>query len=280
MKRRLLRNDPDRGYVPVQIPAGLEDYADRLRLLNDIPLTYLLTDVSDLPEESIRFGVVDINWTDAFIDGAFSVGRVCGQDGHMDKEHIKFAVKEKLYSETPRMKRMHEAHKKIVLHSAERKRATEDYSVMSAVLIRSELIYTETGLNYLGFNKAGEELLILRIEKIADDIMICLFSGIIDEFIIEEPCTNMKFGCYYENDERMIDLRSASDDEKFGERLGSFPIDECVDDNGILHAKMLSDKIEKELIAAGKLDTEKITPARFAYEMISVAHRAKFCAGE
>ncbi|WP_024858991.1 hypothetical protein [Ruminococcus albus] len=280
MKRRLLRNDPGRGYVPVQIPVGLEDYADRLRLLNDIPLTYLLTDVSDLPEESIRFGVVDINWTDAFIDGAFSVGRVCGQDGHMDKEHIKSAVKEKLYSETPRMKRMHEAHKKIVLHSAERKQATEDYSVMSAVLIRSELIYTETGLNYLGFNKAGEELLILRIEKIADDIIICLFSGIIDEFIIEEPCTNLKFGCYYDNNKRMIDLRSASDDD-FGKKSGSLQLGkDCVDTNGCLHAKQLSAKIEAELIAAGKLDTKKITPARFAYEIISVAHRAKFCAGE
>ncbi|MBR6123947.1 hypothetical protein IKQ19_10215 [Candidatus Saccharibacteria bacterium] len=299
MRRRLLSRNLLKsnklGYEPINIPEETKDYAKSLRLLNDIPLTYLLTDIHDLEEESIRFGIVDVNWTDAYLDGAFSIGRVCKSDAETDKVHIMHAKRPSNYYASPRMKRMHANHKKIVMRFIKQEQ-TEDYTRISAVLIRSQLMKSVKGVSYSALGKVSpdqeesKELPILRIEEISDDILICLFSGIIDTFIIEEPMTGLKFGCHTNNNERDIDLRSTLDNNDFGKRLYSFSIEnykdndeneiKCIDENGRIHAKNIAKKIESELRQKSQLDKNCITPSRFAYEMISVAHRAFFYANE
>ena len=299
MKRRLLtRNFLKSNKLKseqINIPAETEDYAKRLRLLNDIPLTYLLTDVNDLSEESIRFGIVDINWTDAYLDGAFSIGRVCKSDAESDKIHISRASMATNYFVSPRLKKMHLNHRKILMRLF-KKEETEDYTCVSAVLIRSQLMKSIKGISYSALGKLSSDpeknvpLRALRIEQISDDILICLFSGIIDTFIIEEPMTGLKFGCHTIDNKHYIDLRSTLDDEQFGKRLDSFLIDsykdnqgneiKCIDENGRIHAKKIADAIGFELASIGKLDKDKITPSRFAYEMIDVAHRAFFEVGK
>ena len=63
MKRRMVveqaaeRQVRTRRYIPINVPDDLKAYADELRLLKGVPLTYLLTEASDLPEESIRFSI-------------------------------------------------------------------------------------------------------------------------------------------------------------------------------------------------------------------------------
>ena len=312
MKRRFIENIV-LGYTPpdpdVENYKDLIDYANRLHLLNDIPLTYLLSDVSDLPPESIRFGVVDINWTDAYIDGAFSIGRVCGEDGATDKKILgsykKYINKKQSYLDTPRIKKMHKNHRiKQYLINQEQQNdepTKEDLSVISVVLIKSELIKTKKGLHFSAYaaedydhkkNKPIDNrnpLKILRIEEISNDVMICLFSGIIDVFIIEEPKTGLKFGC---DENQCIDLRSARDDDTLGNRLRSLYIkkynDEngnqhvLIEDNGKINAKELADYIQFSLTQQdpSALDIESITPSRFAFEMISIAHKAIFSANQ
>ena len=288
MKRRFITqktksavNSQKLSFKPIDVPDELKEYADRLRLLNDIPLTYLLADVSDLNEESIRFGIVDINWVDAYLDGAFSIGRVCGEDGYTDKLQIKCAAVSKHYFETPRMKRMHPNHKitfekPLMKLNGEVEIIEEDFSDISVVLIRSELVRTNRGLNYLGYNKNEESLNILRIDKISEDIMICLFSGIIDKFIIEEPKTGLRFGCYDEN-RGCMDLRSMWDDKRLNDPLN---ISNYVKENGRVNAAALASAIEEKLKEKNALDKDKITPARFAYELMLVPHRAVFYSGK
>lgn len=299
MKRRLITRNFLKSnkleFKPINIPKETEDYAQRLRLLNDIPLTYLLTDVEDLSEESIRFGIVDINWTDAYLDGAFSIGRVCQSDAESDKIHIRRACMATKYFASPRLKKMHLNHRKNLMRLF-KEEETEDYTCVSAVLIQSQLMKSVKGVSYSALGKLPSnpnntvQLRALRIEEISDDILICLFSGIIDTFIIEEPMTGLKFGCHTIDNKHYIDLRSTLDDNQFGKRLDSFLIDnykdkqgneiKCIDENGRIHAKNIADKIGSELASIGKLDKDKITPSRFAYEMISVAHRALFHVGE
>lgn len=303
MKRRFIKKGFRLNDSLVSIPEDkkdLIDYANRLNLLNDIPLTYLLTDPSDLPEESIRFGIVDINWTDAYIDGAFSIGRVCGEDSATDKKLLgsykNFTCNKLKYLDTPRMKKMHPTHS--IKHSLLLKskmnqgESLENLSEISVVLIRSELINLKKGFHFLGYkteNNQEEQLNTLRIEKISNDIMICLFSGIIDKFIIEEPLTGLKFGCKYTNTEegkteRTIDIRSAKE-EDFGKTEATMPIDDCVEDSGRINVVKLSDKIGSLLKDNKLIDyttspetPAEFSPSRFTFEMLSIPHRYVFLA--
>jgi hypothetical protein len=119
------------------------------------------------------------------------------------------------------------------------------------------------------------------METIADDVLICLFQGELCELLIAEPKTGLRFGVSSVDEtgdkiSRSIDLRSALDSHDLGTRIKSFCIDACTAENGRLNVKKLAASIETELKSSGKLGTNKITPSRFAFEMIAVAHRAKF----
>jgi len=59
----------------VQLPDGLKQWLCRLKLLYGVPFNYLVPDERMLPPESIRFFYLDMNWVDALVDGAFSIGR-------------------------------------------------------------------------------------------------------------------------------------------------------------------------------------------------------------
>lgn len=304
MKRRFLKKSLLLKDNLVPIPEDkkdLIDYANRLNLLNDIPLTYLLTEASDLPEESIRFGILDINWTDAYIDGAFSIGRVCRGDGVTDKRFLgsykNFKCSALKYLDTPRMKKMHPSHsiKRSLLLKSKMNQAEplEDLSKISVVLIRSELVNLKKGIHFLGYQTTlsdqkdtDEQLKTLRIEKISNDIMICLFSGIIDKFVIEEPLTGLKFGCKYDNNnQRIIDIRSVNE-ENFGEIKETMPIGNWVEDSGRINVKDLSGQIGNLLSDKGCIDiapatkkTAEFSPSRFAFEMLSISHKYVFLAG-
>ena len=298
MKRRIVAEQAEKEnlkagrYVPIDVPDNLKEYADELRLLKDVPLTYLLTDASDLPEESIRFFHLDINWTDALLDGAFSIGRVCARDARWDKTTLKSAGENRHYADMPRVRRMHANHREHVLKGVSAGGAPEDYGLVSGFLLRSRLVGEKKGLHMYGYDRAGAPkdpmdngtpLPVLRMETIADNILLALFHGEVYQIMIEEPKTGLRFGVSSADISagritRSIDLRSALDSTELGRRVGSFCIDGFTDDNGRLHAGQLADAVGKELKAKGALGTEQITPARFAFEMIAAAHRAKLTA--
>lgn len=280
------------GYVPIDIPDNLKEYADELRLLKGVPLTYLLTETSDLPEESIRFFHLDINWTDALLDGAFSIGRVCARDALWDKTTLKRAGENRYYADMPRIKRMHANHREHVLRDVSPGGAPEDYRLVSGFVLRSRLVGDMKGLHLYGYDRTGAPkdamdngtpLPVLRMETIADNLLMALFHGEVYQIMVEEPKTGLRFGASSTDISagritRSIDLRSAQDSAELGTRVGSFCIDSFTDDNGRLHASMLADAVGKELKAKGALGAEQITPARFAFEMIATAHRAKLTA--
>lgn len=298
MKRRIVaeqaaqRQLKERRYVPIDVPDNLKEYADELRLLKGIPLTYLLTEASDLPEESIRFFHLDINWTDALLDGAFSIGRVCARDALWDKITLKRAGENRYYADMPRVRRMHVNHREHVLKEISTDGAPEDYRLVSGFLLRSRLVGEKKGLHIYAYDRAGAPkshmdngapLPVLRMETIADNVLLAMFHGEVYQIMIEEPKTGLRFGVSSVDVSagritRSIDLRSAQENAELGKRVGSFCIDGFTDNNGRLHAGQLADAVGRELRAKGALGTEQITPARFAFEMIAAAHRAKLTA--
>ena len=298
MKRRIVTEQAaesqlrGRLYVPIDVPDNLKEYADELRLLKGVPLTYLLTDASELPEESIRFFHLDINWTDALLDGAFSIGRVCAKDALWDKTLLKKTGENRHYTDMPRVRRMHTNHREHILKDVPAGSAPEDYRLVSGFLLRSRLVLEKKGLHMYGYDRAGAPkdsmdsgtpLRVLRMETIADNVLLALFHGEVYQVMIEEPRTGLRFGVSSTDSAagritRSIDLRSAQDGAELGKRVGSFCIDGFTDNNGRLHIGQLADAVGKELKAKGALGTEQITPARFAFEMIAAAHRAKITA--
>src|SRR5512147_1252660 len=71
-------HDPDDGDHVV--PGELRRFLARLRLLHDIPFSYLVPDADLLPIESIRFFYIDRAWTDALVQGVLSVGTITTAD--------------------------------------------------------------------------------------------------------------------------------------------------------------------------------------------------------
>lgn len=303
MKRRFLTQPHAvNKYVPIDIPESLKGYADELRLLNGVPFPYLFSDLADISEESIRFFNLDVNWTDALLDGAFSIGRVCAQDHVSDQYMLKAARKGRNYQDTPRLKRMHSNHKDSLLQSMQKagtlENATEDYTLVSGFVLRSQLVSRMKGLRVYGYDKNGAPkddmddgtpLTILRMDTIGDNLLLCLFHGQVYEIRIAEPKTGLRFGassvdlCTKGTEARLsrrIDLRSALDSSELGQRVESFCIDEYTADNGKVSAKRLADAMEARLKSCGKLGTDKLTPSRFAFEMIAAAHRVSFCAAK
>ena len=285
MKRRIVNEKVSMSdYIQPDIPEELNEYANDLRMLNGIPLTYLIPEGEELPEESIRFFSVDINWTDSLVDGAFSLGRQCLRDNRMDKAVLKKSNDSLTASTTKRFRNMHQNHRNI-LAAENRVDLTNTVEQVSGFIMRSRMVKQLPGLKLFGYDKDKKKLAILRSVCVAEDTKLCIFAGKINSIIIEEQATELMFGssdCTVNenNISRSIDLRSALDSEEFGKRKGSLCIDSYTDKNGRLHASDLSKAIEENLKKAGSLDSEKITPARFAFEMIAVAHRVEFTANE
>jgi hypothetical protein len=283
MKRRMIcYNATSVEYIPPEIPEDMKLYANGLRLLRDVPFTYLFANSEDFGEESLRFFILDINWTDALTDGAFSIGRQCVRDFSHDRHIVKNVNKGIKLTETPRMKRMHPNHKKYVMQTVSDSGSS---GVISGFVMRSCLVRRIKGLKIYGYDNNGEMLNILRMETISDDMLICMFDGKISEIIIEEPETGLIFGSSDVNIEngkisRSIDLRSAADDVNIGKRISSMCIDDFTEENGRLNAAKLATAIGDALNKNNVLDGNKITPSRFAFEMIATAHRAKFTSSE
>jgi hypothetical protein len=278
MRRRLIDNVIRNEYIPPEIPDDLKNYAVSLRVLENVPFSYLVNDLDDFPSESIRFFRLDTNWTDALIDGAFSIGRVIKNEYKNDRAAIngtRFTA-----ADTPRMRRMHKNHRaKSVYENAEN---GEDFTNVTGFIMNSELTTTGKGVNITAVDKSGAPLTCLRLAALSDRVMIGLFHGEIETLIFEEPKQGLYFGSSdYEIKDgkftRSIDLRSPVDNKgKFGKRIDSFCIDKYTEDNGRIKPDALAKGLETALKNAGEADFDSINPSRFAFEMIAVAHRAEF----
>ena len=72
---------------PDEIPPKVQDWFQNLSLLKGVPFNYLVPDAKLLPPESLRFFVLDNEWVECLLDGAFSVGRVSSDDQQRDRNH-------------------------------------------------------------------------------------------------------------------------------------------------------------------------------------------------
>lgn len=156
-----------------------------LRLLNGVPFQYLVPDESMLPPESLRLFYVDPNWIEALLDGAFSIGRSTTGEMQMDAGHL--AAARPLAAAAARTLRPN-------------RRVLSGYAnttgEVTGFLLRSQVVSGWPRLDVNGYaDAAGDtEIPKLRMCRLSDDTLICLFDGAVQMVAIHEPPEQLHSG--------------------------------------------------------------------------------------
>jgi hypothetical protein len=177
------------------IPPELKDWLVRLRLLHDVPFAYFVADTQLLPEESIRWFYLDRRWTDALVQGALSVGTV-NTDDRLQLTDRYDQVRAAL-DEAERNYRRQDGEPEL----------TGGAGPVSGFILRSRAVAGWPGLHVRafkdeptegdGFNYPDDHPLrmrLLRLERLAPAVLLCLFDGIPKEVHVQEPRHGVQFG--------------------------------------------------------------------------------------
>jgi len=177
------------------IPAELRQWLVRLRLLEGVPFAYLVADSELLPEESIRWFYVDRRWTDALVQGALAVGTVNSDDRTQLTAQYP-AVRDELDREERNLRR-----------APGSDRYAGETGPISGFLLRSRAVSGWPALHVRAFSidPAGADdarvpedapgrMRLLRLERLAPAVLLCLFDGVPTVVHLEEPRQGVQFG--------------------------------------------------------------------------------------
>lgn len=177
------------------LPPELRAWLVRLRLLDGVPFANLVVDTELLPEESIRWFYLDRRWTDALVQGALSVGTVNSDDrvqlaSRYDQVRDELDTEERNVRRAPASPRLGGA-----------------VEAVSGFILRSRAVSGWPGLHVRAFTsdpaqaddaKYPEDdpnrMRLLRLERLAPAVLLCLFDGIPSVVHIEEPRQGVQFG--------------------------------------------------------------------------------------
>jgi len=178
------------------IPAELRRWLVQLRLLEAVPFAYLVADSDLLPQESIRWFYVDRRWTDALVQGVLSVGTVNDDDRtHLTAQYP--AIREEVDREERNRRR-----------GKGDPRLSGGGGPISGFVLRSKAVSGWPAIHVRAFSgdpAAGArkddekppddmEVRLLRLERLAPAVLLCLFDGIPRTVHLEEPRQGVQFG--------------------------------------------------------------------------------------
>jgi len=178
------------------IPAELRNWLIQLRLLEAVPFAYLVADSDLLPLESIRWFYLDRRWTDALVQGVLSVGTVNSDDRtHLTAQYP--AIRDELDREERNRRR-----------GKGDPRLSGGGGPVSGFLLRSKAVSGWPAIHVRAFSgdpAAGSakdddkppdnmEVRLLRLERLAPAVLLCLFDGIPKTVHLEEPRQGVQFG--------------------------------------------------------------------------------------
>ena len=215
------------------IPQSVCRWLARLLLLYRVPFTNLVADERMLPPDSIRFFYLDPNWLKCLLEGACSVGRSNSRDELVDEylrgKFLDFAMEQSLEvrTRTP----------------AAAAGATDPVSVqespvklpewpLTGFLLRSPVVEGWQGLEMRAWkdSAASKPLDALRIDRLAPDIMLCIFNGKVDRIEVKQPPEGMHFGASVDGDGfkrfhlRRLNAKSdLNDEDVYDEKDGVSP---------------------------------------------------------
>jgi len=177
------------------MPSELRQWLVRLRLGECVPFAYLVADTELLPPESIRFFYVDRRWTDALVQGALSVGTVNSDD------------RTQLAASYPAVRAELDQEERNLRRRSGSARLAGGAGPISGFLLRSRAVSGWPALHVRAFKVDPDEpddapipqddprrMRLLRLERLAPAVLLCLFDGIPRTVHIEEPRQGIQFG--------------------------------------------------------------------------------------
>jgi hypothetical protein len=188
---------PKKEDTDLTVPENVRQWLGRLMLLYRVPFNYLVPDERMLPKDSIRFFYLDPGWLKCLLEGACSVGRASSRDELVDMElrdnFLKYAIEE---SRKVRTQESLDA---------------GSWTQLTGFLLRSPVVEGWQGLEMRAWEtwkkewgndaddsdeaaKKKNELKPLRIDRLAPDIMLCIFDGKLNYIEIKQPPEGMHFG--------------------------------------------------------------------------------------
>lgn len=255
--------------MEMDIPEEITNFLARLSLLYQVPFSYLVPDERMLPEDSIRFFRIDVNWLNALLDGAMSLGRCFEEDYVQDTELIETIlsrVYEKRSAIRPLLQRKSRQEQDFhVKKCLEDMKNSVNGMVNTGFLLRSELVRGFQGIEFVAYAGKGEKtpLSCLRLQVIGKEILLGIYAGECNYLEIKQPPEGMHFGMEKKDSRYQKRLRSLetgelfSDEEKYIVQIFFRDVE-----RGVVDFEETARQMEE------KLGLTKVTSAHFALQMI------------
>lgn len=295
---------PNGNAVPAQnqldaplIPATVQNWLGQAMLLYGVPFQYLVPDEAMLPAESIRFFYLNPEWLNCLLQGACSVGRTSETDELADqllRAHF-FEVSEKLASELRSNakqaadQRRDRAKQTDRLAPALNEQPSQQAEAvlhwpLSGYLLRSDAVEAWIGLEAKATGvDSADPLQILRMDRLAPDILLCIYNGQVTEIEVKQPPEAIHFGAASKpgGGHEKTGLRIIKGEaQALGARCEG-TVQVSMDNRGTRVVKMseLAATIKTELVNKQQMSkTDVFTSAEFAVEMIESPARVTFTA--
>lgn len=179
------------------VPQSIIAWFKNLILLNHIPFNYLVPAPDLLPLESLRFFQVDPTWLACVIDGAFGIGDVLTQETYYQQ------CQQKVLSSIKNSETVIE-NSEIVIKNSE---------PVTGFLLRSQVIEYYPSLEIKGMDSQGELLKCLRLDRLSNNVMICLFSGILASITINQKPEALHFGFKTNDQDQYLGFKTNDQDQ-------------------------------------------------------------------
>lgn len=264
------------------IPQTVVKWLSRLLLLYRVPFANLVPDERMLPPDSMRFFYLDPGWLKSLLEGACSVGRSSARDELVD-EHLRDNFLKLAIDEAPNVRTRTPAE-----GAGDPQPVREippggvDWPQLTGFLLRSPVVGGWQGLEMRAWADGGatRALAPLRIDRLAPDIMLCIFDGKVGRIELKQPPEGMHFGAAVDGDGfRKFHLRRLSEPGA-GDQLENsqtlVPL-RSQPAKRVLDVSLLASNLKGTLERLGARDAKaEFTSADFGVEMVESPGRAVF----
>ncbi|MDQ3928064.1 MAG: hypothetical protein M3328_02835 [Chloroflexota bacterium] len=254
--------------APPAPPESVINWLARLRLLNGVPFNYLVPDESMLPQESLRFFNLDFNWTDALVDGAFSIGRSTTGDVTLDARHVervRMLVGARAQALRPNPLRL--------------ANYVNTSQQITGFMLRSKVVAGWPNLQVNGYldTEGNNEVPKLRFSPLSNEVMLCLFDGVVQMVAIHEPPEQLHSGVEGDAPNYTTTLRQVAGANPGAQILGSTASVPPRADQQTLKVNVAQGNILTALTSPPiSEDVKTFTSAEFALEMVKGVVKVEF----
>ncbi len=170
--------------------APLLRWLTRLALLHPVPLHALVAHPEVLPDPGLRFFHLHQHWIDALLDGALSLGVESSRQTALHGliwSRIRRAV-------AVAVRTFREEERGAPATGTSTAPADTPDAPISGLLLRASLVRGLPKLAVRAARTDGTLVPMLRMDRIAPSVLLCLFDGIPDQVVFSEPQEGFRFG--------------------------------------------------------------------------------------